>query len=581
MARSPLTILLAAVLAFCGDAARAGEKDLPTQAAGILRKHCGRCHGPGGTNEGGFNFVLDVKQLVDRKRVVTGEPEKSKLMKRIFSGEMPPEDEKLRPSKDEVKVLEDWIKAGAKPFADELAQRRFVDLKDTLTAIKAHLLYLQREDRPFQRYYTLTHLSNNPKISDADLRLYRAALAKLVNSFSWKAAVVVPQAVDAEQTVFAVDLRKLDWDRYNLWDEVLKVYPYGLKYDRDADPVIQELAKQVYEYAGNDLPMVRADWFVAAASQPKLYHTLLRLPNNAYDLEKLLKVDVNANFLRDQIARAGFSTSGVSSQNRLVERHDAAYGAYWKSYDFKSDEGKRNLFRNPLGPAFRGNPYLEVAFEHDGGELIFNLPNGLQGYMLTNNKGERIDEGPIEIVADSLRTSGTAKVVNGVSCFACHAQGMQREFKDTMRDNSSVEGKPRDKVRRLHPLPAEMDKLLEEDRARFLQAYDRVSGPFLKVGLDKDKKIEDFTAEPVGTLARWFLLRELKLEDVAFELGFKDGQRLAGAFQANERLRQLGLGPLAKDATIKRAAWESLDGFISPFQEAASVLQIGVPKRVR
>ena len=27
----------------------------------------------------------------------------------------------------------------------------------------------------------------------------------------------------------------------------------------------------------------------------------------------------------------------------------------------------------------------------DGGELIFDLPNGLQGYMLVNNKDERIE----------------------------------------------------------------------------------------------------------------------------------------------------------------------------------------------
>ena len=33
--------------------------------------------------------------------------------------------------------------------------------------------------------------------------------------------------------------------------------------------------------------------------------------------------------------RAGFLKSGVSDHNRLIERHESNYGAYWVSYDFK------------------------------------------------------------------------------------------------------------------------------------------------------------------------------------------------------------------------------------------------------
>jgi hypothetical protein len=38
-------------------------------------------------------------------------------------------------------------------------------------------------------------------------------------------------------------------------------------------------------------------------------------------------VDVLDNFLRHRLDRAGFVKSGVSEQNRLIERHEAAYGA--------------------------------------------------------------------------------------------------------------------------------------------------------------------------------------------------------------------------------------------------------------
>ena len=71
--------------------------------------------------------------------------------------------------------------------------------------------------------------------------------------------------------------------------------------------------------------MLRADWFVAVAARPPLYNVLLQLPIDAATLEAQLKVDVPDDFRRNRLDRAGFLKSGVSEQNRLIERHDAAY----------------------------------------------------------------------------------------------------------------------------------------------------------------------------------------------------------------------------------------------------------------
>jgi serine/threonine-protein kinase len=570
--------------------ARAADPDpkLAAQARAVLKKYCAGCHGPDGTNEGNMNYILDFKKLQEKKKLVPGDPAKSKLYKKVAGGEMPPEEEKVRPAREDIALLERWIRAGA-PAEDAAARsaQAFRNEKDVLLAIRDHLNRLPRQDRPFQRYFTLTHLASNPNVKEADLRLYRAALAKLVNHLSMKSDIVVPAAVDAEQTVFAVDLRRLDWDRHEIWRQILRTYPYALKHDRDPDEAVQEQAREVYDKAGTDVPYLRADWFVATASRPPLYHTLLfetllELPATmkATDLEKKLGVDVPQNFLRDQLARAGFTSSGVSSQNRLVERHAATTGAYWKSYDFKTNEGTGSLFRFPLGPVFQGNPFPQLAFEQAGGELIFNLPNGLQGYLLVNGKDERIDEGPIEVVSDSLKTSGTAKIVNGLSCMACHNLGMKSEFADTVREGSSAVGEPRDKVRRLYPRKEEMDRLLKKDEERFLRSVEEATGGFLKVGEDRDKSIRDF-AEPVGVIARMYLLREIGPDEAAYELGLPGPAKLQAAIQNNDLLRQLGLGPLAQGATIKRETWESLQGFNSPFQEAASALDLGTPKRVK
>jgi hypothetical protein len=48
--------------------------------------------------------------------------------------------------------------------------------------VRDDLRQVDRKDRPFLRYFILTHLlHNNPEVPNGDLRIYRAALAKAVN----------------------------------------------------------------------------------------------------------------------------------------------------------------------------------------------------------------------------------------------------------------------------------------------------------------------------------------------------------------------------------------------------------------
>ena len=107
------------------------------------------------------------------------------------------------------------------------------------------------------------------------------------------------------------------------------------------------------------------------------------IPERLEVLEHLMGVDLYRDFDQDKIWRAAFSgeKSGVSDHNRMVERHDSKYGYYWPSYDSAGDSDRQNFFKFPLGPEFpgRSNP---GAFKHDGGEMIFSLPNRLQAYML-------------------------------------------------------------------------------------------------------------------------------------------------------------------------------------------------------
>src|SRR3954452_976508 len=104
-----VAIMLAASPAHAAD-------NSATAAKAVLEKNCARCHANGQT-EGGFGFVLDAKQLVEKKRVIERDSAKSRLFKKVQAGEMPPEDEKPRPTPEEIAALKAWIDAGAPDFA--------------------------------------------------------------------------------------------------------------------------------------------------------------------------------------------------------------------------------------------------------------------------------------------------------------------------------------------------------------------------------------------------------------------------------------------------------------------------------
>jgi hypothetical protein len=574
-------------------------KQIAGQARSVLRHYCQRCHnGPG--SESGYDFdVLSPSSLKEQKVIVPGKPGESELLQRILKNKMPPRNIPERPYAPDGEIVRKWIEAGAPDYPKEEG-RKFISLESTLTMVRDHLRNAERADRPFLRYFTLTHLYNNPAVSNDDLLLYQAALSKALNSLHWKKAIVTPEPIDKEKTVFVVDVRKLDWDKYDLWHEIAVQYPYGLSYANHPNDALRRLDEDIHDMSKCGIAIIRADWFAATATRPPLYHTLLYdrfLPallarkldqaaakqGDPYrmtgrDLYDYLGVDTAANFrdpTPERIARAGFAKSGVSGQNRMVERSQTKNGAIWGSADFKADNPRSKLTRFPLGPLdlfTKGrHPYERQAFVQDGGEIIFHLPNGLQGYMLVNGKDERIDEGPIQVVADVLKTSGTPAVVNGVSCMACHKHGMIT-FTDTIRVASAVFGDAEKKVRDLYPDKKVMDELVEQDKQQFLKALDDAVGKkFLRAGGNADKPIEEFT-EPIAEIARLHRLGFLDLKAIACELYVEDPQDVIKAIGATE-LKRLGLEALTKNGgVIGRLEWETVDGN-SLMQETARKLR--------
>jgi serine/threonine-protein kinase len=561
--------------------AQEGPADLSKQAYAVLKRHCYRCHGVEYKVEG-FNILnRDSLLAEDTAYVVPGKLDDSQIWARLgVYGDMPPRSVAERPSDAEVAIIRQWIESGAAAFPSAEI-RPFVGERVILSAIRDHLQSLPKRDRKHQRYFTLTHLYNNAKVTDDELRLYRAALSKVVNSLTRSPDIVLPKPIDPQQTVFAIDLRDVGWEDPERWLEVVKLYPYGLERNDNPEPV-RDLFAEVTELQTGDglisdgIPYLRADWFVTKASRPPLYHTLLRLPDTQDKLETELGVSFKDDFLRGKLARAAFTQSGVSRSNRLIDRHTGAGAAYYyKSHDFGKSNGRGVLFRFPLGPKFDGNPFDAQAYEQDGGEIIFSLANGMQGYLIVDGEGKRIDEAPVKVVRDPTEISGSPVVVNGISCMGCHKTGIQR-FKDNIRDSLVLSGEARDKITQLYRSNEELDRLQQRDTLRFMAALEAATGPFLKQADDASKPIDAFP-EPIAAAAHLHDA-DVGLEEAAKELGLSDPAQLASAIRTNIALQRLGLGPLAEGYKIPRAMWDSREDFGgSVFQVTARELGLGIP----
>ncbi len=566
----------------------ANADEVAQKGVAFLEKHCASCHGDDNAYTG-----LDMRDRATLLRpldngedpfIVPGKPEESRLWKVINDHDplqMPPEDQD-QPSKQEIADLKAWIDAGAEFPKAERPERTSVGEKLIVRIVLADLEELPENKRAFTRYFSLLHLWNDPSIPEEELRLTQAAVSKLINSFSSLPRIAVPIKVDDDGLVLRIDLRDYGWKHEHHWMELLKKYPFALT-------VRSGEADRLYELTHCEIPYLRADWFVHTAARPELYHKLVTLPDyqgipeRVGTLERLLGVDLQANFDNDRIWRAGFSgkKSGVSDHNRIVERQDARYGYYWPSYDSAGDQERQNFSRFPLGPKFPGRQNFG-AFDHDGGEFIFSLPNGLQGYMLAKSTGERIDAGPQSIVRDPNQYGGTYDILNGISCIGCHKHGM-RTFTDAIRSQfEDRSGDIADKVRRLYPKKEDMDRLVTQDRERFLRALQQACGPFLKQGDDTDKDITKFP-EPITTIAKKYD-QELMLADVARELGLPESREeaeaegikaTAGQLETvigfSETFRKFELRPLTAGEPITRKQWEQA------FAPVARELGIGLP----
>jgi Domain of unknown function (DUF4384) len=533
--------LLAVLLLFLAHTASAQTLAPPSDpiaknAFDVLDKHCARCHQEGRLIDRekpakNFGNILKLNEIAASPHyVLPGNALGSKLFRQIADREMPYdvnyEADARYPhvSADDLQALERWIVSLGARATTACGNRAVVTPAVAASLIAADLERMPASRRASARYLTLVHLANACTDANA-MKVYRQGAIKLINSLSRSANVVKVETIDPDASILRINLADIGWTAAD-WETVLSAYPYNVQPAGQASSAMATATQ-------TQIAAVRADWFAYAAAQPPLYDDLMQAPNSLAELTRDQGVNVEANIRNFVAQRAGFQRSGISQNNRMIERHASRSGYLWTSYDFAGSRGNQNLFAFPLGPGPNG-------FQHDGGETIFSLPNGFQGYYLSSATGARIDKGPTTMVRDPSRKDSA--VTTGISCMGCHDQGL-RKARDEMRDivlgSRTLPRDIRDKVEALHPPHARMDALIDTDRKRFADAM-------VRAGLDPALKLNG--VEPINALAKRYE-DDVDLALAAAELGI-DKSRIKSS-SADQKfyslLRRLEQGAVPRD----------------------------------
>ena len=303
-------------------------------------------------------------------------------------------------------------------------------------------------------------------------------------------------------------------------------------------------------WSKSNIPIVRADWFFVQTAisldRKAGYYDFLGW-KSIKDVEDLAGLNKEtATRIRREVA-AIVRDSGVAFNNRQIFRFGAASGGYWETRDVLKSTGDQNAIEK-----------LDKDFVFAATEVYMVLPNDLFGLAAGDNKGNIQRSVPDGIAGDKQTEINDTKIHSGLSCIACHVEGL-RKFDDWGRRVFSIDGGNRlqstdyEKYKRLKQLylgPLEEKRVA--DVAVYAAAVKRVNG----------LTVEDNARAYSKTWRQWFET-PVKLEQAAAEWGttpavvlerFRKYASPQGAGQLDPVLSEL----LTDRPTIRREHFEEV-----------------------
>jgi mono/diheme cytochrome c family protein len=376
---------------------------MPVNVFNILQQYCIECHTYGQRDPAGWGSVLDLSRMIASDIVVPGSLEQSRLWYRVaVRSDMPFNGTRLSP--EQKGVLQQWILTMQRPQQRPRTNEDILDIlvQDSRRAGNSNDV----------RYISFAHFVDEGRTKE-ELAILEGVTNIMLNAMSRRPNLIRVEAADPDRSIFRFRISQLGWNAED-WDEIVRFYPYCLQSNVQAH-------QNLYDRLDTEAPYLRGDWFIDTTTLSPLYERLVDLGANLAEVQQDLNFDINENVRNRDVIRIAFGASGVSVNERMIERHDLGNGDYfWWSYDFANRLELSRVTERPLGPAKATGNEFQNVFEEAGGEAIFSLPNDMQAYFLTDANGVFLAEAPTNIVTDPRRRKGA--VQNGLSCFGCHTE---------------------------------------------------------------------------------------------------------------------------------------------------------------
>jgi serine/threonine-protein kinase len=515
-------------------------------AENVLKSNCGGCHGTQLTPETArarMNYIDSIDKLIENDKLIPGQAEESIVIRRMRLGEMPPAAEGFPPVADaDINVVANFInnpdffpEIGPQEICDDV-----IDFDTLYTEVSEDIGREDAEDAVFIRYISLgNRVTSGICASGTALDRDRQALVKMMNALSVNARITEPEAVDANRTLYKIDLRDFNWDvnsRPNgvdvngvnfvdVWEAIIAANVYAV-------PFVGDQADDARADAGTDVPVMFLDSMLDAATIGNLYYAIIEVDvNQTLDdyILNVLEVDLADNQQQEISYRAGTTKSRISRQDRVIQGDpiEDYTGAVYQSFDFADVDGNDNIFEDPFG------------FQEGGTEAVYNLPNGMLAFIIADANGVILEDS--DILLDT--NQGNFRAVTSVSCSGCHATGfipVVDEVKDIVvrnaRDliaNGTLDQEELDQLREIYLEPEEFAAEVERDSSVYLDALEDANLPIRG-------------ADPISATFLRFD-RDVTINDAAGDLGVSVDDLEGELNNLDETLQVLGNGNIDRD----------------------------------
>lgn len=364
-----------------------------------------------------------------------------------------------------------------------------LDLAYVSTAILTDAGTLSADDRANARYLVLSHkydtqVDTQGKLSlaaGADLRLFIQGMNKGMNGLSTDREIHLLTPVDARQTIFRLKLSDFGLTAAD-WNALTTADPFKFIDNTQTGKLVQQILGSAAAPLAQ--PWLHADNAIFRAQDTaSVYYQFTKQGASEAALEASLGVNVAADsqdaVLSSDLYFLGSQKSQISlGKFRLLARDKTKDGYFWRSFD--TDQGNKtpqaNLFNFPLV----GTGTAKFGFQ--ASEIIFTLPNGLQGYALANAAGARQNVAPLTVVQDNQKPGFiSAEIRNASSCARCHGSvGLipyTDEVKAAVRANANgfTDVKDPQRVDVLFKTAAENLSVFAKDNALYQSALQKLA----------------------------------------------------------------------------------------------------------